>query len=299
MLGVGRMSGGQRPHVAVERLLHRILPGRLRRALKGPWRGAQQWLLTGDRVTCPICGGHYRRLLPRHGRPDQQCPGCSSLVRHRALWLYLERVLDIGRRPMRILHVAPEPGISRRILASGADYVAGDIDPMPGFRRIDVTDIAFPDGSFDLVICSHVLEHVPDDRRAIREIDRVLRADGTALIVVPVKDGPTIEFLASDGDPGHAPRSDPAAEGADGPAAHRRVGDHGHVRQVGTDYVDRLRDANLEVEVVDYATTLSSAERDRFAIEPGEPIFVCHHRAGRDTRREAALATAAEHSPAG
>jgi len=255
----------------LERVAHRVLPGRIRRALKGPVRAAERRLLAGDRLTCPICEGRFRRFMSRYGLPDRQCPACHSLVRHRALWLYLERVVRIADRPMRILHFAPEPGIARRIAATGAEYVAGDVDPRPGVARIDVTAIPFPDASFDLVICSHVLEHVPDDRRAIRELARVLRPDGTALIVLPIKRGPTEEFVEPrmhadhDEQPGHE-------------VGHRRTRGHGHVRRIGEDYVDRLRAEGFDVvTTVDVAARVNETDRARFAIEPGEPIFVCRH----------------------
>ena len=153
------------------------LPGLLRRALKGPFRSFERWRLRGDRIVCPVCGGHFDRLLPRWGHPNRQCPACHSLVRHRALWLLLHDELQIVERRPRILHFAPERGIARRIRATGADYVTGDIAARDPAERIDITRIPFPDASFDLAICSHVLEHVPDDRAAISELRRVRTGD--------------------------------------------------------------------------------------------------------------------------
>jgi SAM-dependent methyltransferase len=196
--------------------------------------------------------------MSRYGHPDQQCPGCHSLVRHRSLWLFLARVVGIEDRSLRILHFAPERGIAARIRATGSDYVTGDLDASLASERIDVTAIPYPDASFDLVICSHVLEHVPDDRAGIAEIARVVRPDGLALVIVPIKTDRTVEFR------------DPAD-----PGGRVRRGAHGHVRQIGADYADRLCAGGFEVEPIDYADRLAREERARFAIESGELFFVC------------------------
>jgi SAM-dependent methyltransferase len=248
-----------------ERLVRAVLPGSVRHAIKVPVRAVERRLLVGDRLECPICGGRFRRFLPRYGHPDQQCPACHSLVRHRAMWLYLVRDVRIEERSMRILHLAPEVGIAKRIRATGADYVNGDIDAALASERIDVTAIPYPDRSFDLVICSHVLEHVPDDRTAIAELARVVRSDGLALIVVPIKRPDTIEFR----DPSPTPAM---------PDGYLRTGRHGHVREIGADYIARLADGGFHVDAVDGASTLSPAERARYAIWPGETFFVCRVR---------------------
>jgi SAM-dependent methyltransferase len=246
----------------IETLAHVAIPGSVRRVLKSPIRAFERRLLGGDRITCPVCDGHFRRLMSRHGHPNRQCPSCHSLVRHRAMWLFLRDRLGIQERRLRVLHFAPERGIAARIRATGADHVTGDIDAALASERIDITAIPYPEASFDLVICSHVLEHVPDDRTAIAEIRRVLRPGGQALIVVPIKLERTEEFRDPAPTPAH-------------PDGYLRRGPHGHVRKIGADYPDRLRDAGLRVEVIDYADELSADERARYAIEPGEIFYLC------------------------
>ncbi|MEX1173871.1 MAG: methyltransferase domain-containing protein [Chloroflexota bacterium] len=182
------------------------------------------------------------------------------------MWLLLRDRLKLETSVRRVLHFAPEPGIAARIRATGVEFVTGDIDAALADERIDITAIPYPEASFDLVICSHVLEHVPNDRAAILEMRRVLRPGGLALIIVPVKTDRTREFL----DRSPRPRY------ADG---YLRVGSHRHVREIGLDYSDRLLDGGLDVEVVDYVEELSEAERDRYAIEPGEIFYLCSRRA--------------------
>lgn len=141
--------------------------------------------LRGDDVECLLCTRRYARFAAFNGRDDARCPGCSSLERHRLLWLFLERETDLSRRPQRVLHIAPERYLRARLAELHGDgYVRGDVaDPE---QRLDVTDLPFMDGSYDVVLCSHVFEHLPGDARAVGEVRRVLRADGWAVLDAPV-----------------------------------------------------------------------------------------------------------------
>lgn len=239
------------------------VPSRCRQAFKAGLRLIQARTHAGNRVTCPICGRSFSSFLRRHTTPNARCPGCGSLIRHRVLWLYLRDVLNIGDRPTRLLHLAPERGIERRLRELPMiDYTCGDIDAALAEERVDVVRMPYADGAFDLVLCSHVLEHVPDDRRAIAEIHRVLRPGGRAIIIVPVKIERTEEFLDPSPKPAH-------------PDGYRRVGPHGHVRKIGADYPERLREGGFSVETVDHASSLPVADRVRYGLIPGQPLFVC------------------------
>jgi len=134
--------------------------------------------LTGSRVSCPCCGRSFRRFLHY---PALFCPGCSSYERHRFLCLELERRPELLAARRSVLHVGPEPCIRRRVEPGVGDYVSIDLDPRRAMRAMDVAAMAFPDDRFDLVICSHVLEEVPDRDAALREINRVLEPGGLAL----------------------------------------------------------------------------------------------------------------------
>jgi SAM-dependent methyltransferase len=217
----------------------RMVPRRMMRpllnardALYGAWySGTQRW--------CPVCCRSSRRFLT-YGlvpREDAECPQCGALERHRFVWIYLSRRTDLfDGRPKRVLHVAPErcfeDRLSRRL---GTGYVTADLLDPRAMEQMDITDIHHPDASFDVIYCSHVLEHVPDDRRAMSELHRVLKPDGWALLLVPVTVDRTVE------DP---TITDPAER-------ERLFGQHDHVRRYGLDYVDRLREAGFEVKVTD------------------------------------------------
>ncbi len=189
----------------------------------------------GRRVVCPACGRGAVRFGPGPGgTPGRRCTGCGSLERHRAFAVAVAERPALLAGARRILHVAPEPAVTA-VLPLDAVVTRGDLDPGDGEVRVDVTDLgAFADGAFDAIICSHVLEHVPDDRRALSELRRVLAMTGWAWIHVPVVVAETVE------DPGE---DDPEER-------LRRFGQRDHVRAYGPDVYDRMRDAGFRVEVV-------------------------------------------------
>jgi SAM-dependent methyltransferase len=193
------------------------------------------------------------------GQRQKVCPWCWSPDRTRLLWLYLEREMQIGTTRRRVLHVAPERGIAKRLAAlRQIDYVAVDLAGRNGAIRADLCDLPFPSDDFDLVFCSHVLEHIPDDRRAMREMKRVSR--GVALLQHPSDDSLETTY------------EDPSIVTPEG--RERAFGQFDHVRVYGRDLKDRLAAVGYEVTVVDYAARLSVVERQRFQIGDGM-IHVC------------------------
>jgi SAM-dependent methyltransferase len=199
------------------------------------WRSRVRY--AGDAVECPCCGGRFGRFMPRGGRAGVACPRCGALERHRLLWVWLRDNVALGDDVRDVLHVAPEPGLRRALRAvSGVRWVGGDLAPEdPGVEALDLTGLPFGDGSFDLVLCSHVLEHVADDGAALREIRRVLRPRGRAVLQQPVDE--SLERT----------REDPSASPGE---RLRRFGQEDHVRLYGRDFADRLRAAGLHVELV-------------------------------------------------
>jgi glycosyltransferase involved in cell wall biosynthesis/SAM-dependent methyltransferase len=231
---------------------------RMRELSKGVVFRSRALLYAGDARECPCCGGTFRTFLAARvdGRPDAICPRCGSAERHRLLWLYLERETDLWRAPSRVLHLAPERALGAALAAAPAiEHVAGDISGLGG-TRLDVTNLPFPDESFDVVLCSHVLEHVPDDRRALAELRRVLR--GWGVLQVPVKGESTDE------DPSVTDRSERLS----------RYGQHDHVRQYGLDFEHRLRDAGFAVDAVRYADRFSPELVERYRLDPDEHLYV-------------------------
>jgi SAM-dependent methyltransferase len=215
----------------------------------------------GDRVECPCCGGRFRGFLASGpgGRPGVRCPRCGSLERHRLLWLYLERCTDLFSRSQRILHVAPEPRLCERLATTpGLDYVSADLDSPLAEEQLDIQDIPYPDASFDAILCCHVLEHVPDDRRAMRELHRILAPGGWAVLQTPVRS----KLTRTDEDPSV---TDPAER-------IRRFGQADHVRVYGADFEDRLRDAGFAVRRDPWARDLEPEVAERFGLRREDVI---------------------------
>jgi SAM-dependent methyltransferase len=195
----------------------------------------------------------------RHGRGrrDVQCPRCGSYERVRALWLFLREQTDLDEGRHRVLHFAPEPSIAAAIEAlPGVEYVSADIAPGVAMEVVDITAIPPALGSFDVVICSHVLEHVPEDRRAMAEVFRVLRPGGAAYFMQPVD----FERAETYEDPAIvAPRE-----------RERAFGQFNHVRVYGRDIRERLEGAGFELSERRYTEELDAADRARYALQDGD-----------------------------
>jgi len=150
----------------------------------------------GNNVSCPICAGCYKKFSVSQGRPNAKCPACESKERHRFLWLYLREKTGFfsDKKKIRVLHFAPETEIQKILkLYPHICYISADIESDSAMIKMDITDIIFRDNCFDLILCSHVLEHVADDKTAMKELFRVLKLHGKMLLQIPVIGDKTIE----------------------------------------------------------------------------------------------------------
>lgn len=207
--------------------------------------------------TCPVCGESARRFRP-YGVPPRdnaQCPHCGALERHRLLWLYLLRKTDLfDGRPKKMLHVAPEPCLEPRLKKQlGDEYLTADLFDPGAMERMDIANIEYPAEAFDVICCSHVLEHVPDDRQAMRELLRVLKDDGWAILLVPVTSERTLED-PSIVDPGER---------------LKMFGQEDHVRRYGPDVIDRLRDAGFDAERIKVGDLVGRSDAMRMGLTSG------------------------------
>jgi SAM-dependent methyltransferase len=203
-------------------------------------------------VRCPLCGGRFRHFLPHRSRPDARCPGCGALERHRvlALWLDEHEVFAPGAR---ILHMAPEPSLETALRRRPhARYVTADLYSEGVDVKADITALPFDDASFDVALCNHVLEHIPDDHKAMTELARVLVPGGRAVMMHPIDYGRT----RTDEDPSV---EDPAER-------LRRFGQEDHIRIYGADFRQRLESAGFEVRVDRYPERLGPAAIKRHGL---------------------------------
>lgn len=212
---------------------------------------------------CPCCGHECRVFMPYGAliRPDAQCPSCSALERHRTLWLYLQERTNLFGDRLRILHVAPEEMLGKRLAAlPNLEYLSADLTSPRAMEHFDLCEIPYPEGSFDVIVAVHVMEHIPDDRRALRELYRVLRSGGWAILDVPMEPGREVTLE----DPSiHTPEQ-----------RLRYYGQKDHLRLYGSDYALRLEEAGFDVTVDDYASSLPSDVSERFRLEHAS-IHLC------------------------
>lgn len=221
----------------------------------------------GTAVTCPLCEQSWSHFVSRNRgkRVAAVCPGCRSLERHRMFWLFFQRSTDILSAPLRLLHFAPEPQLEYRLRSlPSLDYVTADLLREDVDLRLDVTAMAdLPDESFDVVLCSHVLEHVPDDAAAMRELLRITRVGGWALLTAPVEDDREATY---------------EDWSVTTPAGRRAAfGQSDHVRRYGRNFADLLRAQGWEVEPV--PLRLSAEESRVYGIpEREQRIYLGHRR---------------------
>jgi SAM-dependent methyltransferase len=211
---------------AAEPSVARGLAGALNRRRRRIERlGYRRLARFGNRVRCPVCSWSGLRLAPSHKprRTNRICPECLSSERYRALELYLRRN---GRAEpgSRLLEVAPIHTVARTAREMGYDYASVDLRNQRAMVHGDLCRLPFASGSFDVVVCFHVLEHIPADRDAVRELARVVGTTGEAIVVVPRDDDRADTF------------EDPDADPAD---YERLFGQSDHVRIYGRDILER------------------------------------------------------------
>ncbi|MCB0758970.1 MAG: methyltransferase domain-containing protein [Flavobacteriales bacterium] len=189
------------------------------------------------------------------------------MERSRMIWLFMKE-RGLPHPGAKVLHVAPEKCIREKITAMPrVDYVIGDKHE-PGYTypsgtmELDITNMEFPDKHFDLIICSHVLEHVDDDRRAMRELVRVLAPGGSAILIVPMGTKAETYEDPSITDPGER---------------LRHFGQFDHVRIYGLDFPQRLEEAGFQVEELAFADRFSSEEIFRYGLRRGELMHIGTH----------------------
>ena len=198
------------------------------------------------------------------GREPQNpiCPRCGAQARHRALWLYLRERTNLLVEELSVLHFAPERALAQRLASQpNLRYVSADLDAPDAMEHFDITDIPHPDGAFDVILCIHVLEHVKDDRRAMRELRRVLAPDGWAIVLVPLD----LERAETYEDPSITT-----------PEERRRAyWQHDHLRLYGRDFSERLKQAGFRVTVDRWVRSLDPATVERYGLFPLEDMYVC------------------------
>ncbi|WP_172443359.1 class I SAM-dependent methyltransferase [Nonlabens agnitus] len=222
------------------------------------------WWYRGDRYEDPIDGKKFRSFLPYgYGkvRENVLSPSTLSLERHRLLWLYLQRETTLFSAPTKLLHFAPEQCFYHRFRESELiQYTTTDLNSPLADVQADICNLPFEDNAFDMILCNHVLEHIPYDATAMKELYRVLKSGGKAIFQVPLENDRAKTFE----DDSITDRAERA----------RIFGQYDHVRIYGMDYFDRLREIGFNVEACDYTKTLTPEKIDYYRLAAGELIPV-------------------------
>jgi SAM-dependent methyltransferase len=227
----------------------------------------------GDKVICLICNSKFREFAP-YGvvpRKNARCLKCGSLERHRLLWKYLNEKTDLfcKDKTIRLLHFAPEKvfynvfSVNKNIEYHPCDLVpeSYQFQGKVQVKRVNIIDIPFEDNYFDVVLCNHVLEHIPDDALALSELYRVMKKEAWAILQVPIdynREKTFEDFSIT------SPEE-----------REKAFGQKDHVRWYGKDYKDRLKKAGFVVKEDDFIKSFSSEELYRYGLLGKELIYYC------------------------
>jgi len=224
-------------------------------------------LLKGDKFTDPIDGKSFKIFLP-YGYGTQRnnvlSPSTLSLERHRLLWLYLQNETDFfsAKEKKKVLHFAPEQAFYSLFRnQKNIDYTTTDLFSPLADVKADICNLPFQDNQYDVILCNHVLEHIPDDTKAMQELFRVLKPDGMAILQIPQDLSRATTFTDNS-------IVDPKERA-------KIFGQYDHVRIYGRDYFDKLRSIGFTVEEVDYTAKLSTELVTKYCLAKGELIPVC------------------------
>ncbi len=229
-------------------------------------RPALAWYLKGDTYTDPIDGKSFKTFLPygyAKQRPNVLSPSTLSLERHRLLWLYLQEKTNFFSAPLKVLHFAPEQAFYKRFKKqSNLTYTTTDLESPLADVKADICNLPFANNSFDVILCNHVLEHIPDDTKAMQELYRILKPGGMGIFQVPQDLSKATTF-----------QDDTITD----PKERTLIfGQYDHVRVYGLDYFDKLRKIGFEVTEEKFAAQLPAATIAKYCLVANEIIPVCH-----------------------
>lgn len=218
--------------------------------------------LKGNNFTDPIDGKSFKKFLPygyENPRENVLSPSTLSLERHRLLWLYLKNETNFFSEPLKLLHFAPEQAFYKRFKKlDHIEYTTTDLNSPLADVKADICNLPFADDSFDVILCNHVLEHIPDDTKAMQELYRVLKPSGWGIFQIPqdLKRDTTFE------DDSITDKKERA----------KIFGQYDHVRIYGRDYFNKLRSIGFTVEEVDFTKSLPAEEVEKYRLAKGEII---------------------------
>jgi len=222
--------------------------------------------LKGNKFTDPIDGKSFKTFLP-YGYENQRnnvlSPSTLSLERHRLLWLFLKNETDFFTANKKVLHFAPEQAFYKRFRKMpNLDYTTTDLKSPLADVKADICNLPFDDDKFDIILCNHVLEHIPDDTKAMKELYRVLKPNGMAILQIPQDLNRAFTFEDN--------------TITDKKERAKIFGQYDHVRIYGRDYFDKLKSIGFNVDEVDYTSRFSDKDITKYCLAKGEIIPVVY-----------------------
>lgn len=222
------------------------------------------FFMRGNTYVDPIDGKGFKKFLPygyEKQRDNVLSPSTLSLERHRLLWLYLQNETDFFSAELKVLHFAPEQAFYKRFRKmKNLEYTTTDLESPLADVKADICDLPFKDNTYDVIFCNHVLEHIPDDTKAMQEMYRILKPGGWGIFQIPQE----LDRETTFEDNTITDRKERA----------RIFGQYDHVRIYGRDYFNKLRSIGFTVQEVDYTSTLQKEEVTKYCLAKGEIIPV-------------------------
>lgn len=222
-------------------------------------------LFRGNKFTDPINGKSYRKFIP-YGyvkqRDNALSPGTLSLERHRLLWLYLNNETNFFSKTLKVLHIAPEQCFYNLFKnLKNINYTTFDLNSPLADIKGDICNLPFKENSFDFILCNHVLEHINDDKKAMKELYRVLNKNGTAILQVPINQKSSKTFEDS--------------SIVDKKERIEKFGQYDHIRLYGLDYFKKLESFGFKVDPLKYSKEFTESEIIKYGLIKDEIIPVC------------------------
>ncbi len=222
------------------------------------------FFLRGSKFTDPIDNKSFSAFLP-YGYGTQRnnvlSPSTLSLERHRLLWLYLknETPFFTDQNKKKVLHFAPEQEFYKRFKKqTNIEYVTTDLLSPLADVKADICNLPFKNEEFDIIFCNHVLEHIPDDTKAMQELYRVMKTGGYGIFQIPQDLNRATTF---------------SDDSITDPKERAKIfGQYDHVRVYGRDYFDKLRSIGFVVEEIDYTNNISNELVEKYCLAKGEII---------------------------
>ncbi len=218
--------------------------------------------LRGNNYIDPIDNKSFKKFLPygyENQRENVLSPSTLSLERHRLLWLYLKNETNFFTDTLKVLHFAPEQAFYKRFRKlKNIEYTTTDLNSPLADVKADICNLPFKDNSYDVIFCNHVLEHIPDDTKAMQELYRVLKPGGWGIFQIPQE----LERETTFEDNSITDKKERA----------KIFGQYDHVRIYGRDYFNKLRSIGFTVEEQDYTNVLSKEDVNKYRLAQGEII---------------------------